>query len=319
MSRPTKIVTVALNPAVDRVIEVPGLRLGGHQRGRLISRTPAGKAVNVARALSALDVPTVVTGFVGEDCFDEYEAFLATGSVRSQLLAVAGRTRENITLVDPTAGVETHIRDAGFTIEASDFDRMKKKLNLLAGPDSLMIFSGSTPPGVTAALFRELIEIVLAKRAVVAVDTSDAALAAVAELPLWLVKPNVEELAALAGHAIDSDGEILRAGRALSKTIHTVVVSCGAAGGYVFVDGSALVGQVDLAGQKPVNTVGCGDCMLAGFVAAHLHGADVREAYRQALAVATAAAVSVNPGEFDPAAVERFARSASVESVTNTP
>jgi 1-phosphofructokinase len=318
MTRPTTIVTVAMNPAVDRVIEVPDFAIGEHQKGRFISRTPAGKGVNVARALASLGVSNIVTGFVGDDCFDAYETFLSGASVQAQLLRVAGRTRENITLIDPNRGVDTHIREAGFEVTPEDLVRLRNKLNLLAGDGALVIFSGSVPPGVSPQAFREIVATVLNTGAGVAVDTSGPALTAVADLPLWLVKPNVAELAELVDRPIIGDAAIVEAGRALSGTMQTVIVSCGAAGGYVFVGASALFGQVDLGARPVVNTVGCGDCLLAAFVAERSKGADVRDAYRQALAVATAAAVSLNPGEFDPAVVKELASRTAVEPVDDS-
>ena len=315
MTNPSTIVTVAMNPAVDRVIEVPNLSLGDHQIGRLVSRTPAGKGVNVARALSALGMSSLVTGFVGDDCFDEYETFLREASVQGQLLRVAGRTRENITLLDPVRGVDTHIRDAGFEITSEDLVRLRNKLNLLAGDGVMVIYSGSLPPGVSPEAFREMVETTLRAGALVVVDTSGPALTAVADLPLQLVKPNVDELALLVDHPISGDDEIIAAGRALSRTIQTVIVSCGSAGGYVFVAESAMLGQVDLGSRPVVNTVGCGDCLLAGFVVERAKGAPVRDAYRRALAVATAAAVNLNPGEFDPAVVDELTARTAVEPV----
>ena len=77
----------------------------------------------------------------------------------------------------------------------------------------------------------------------------------------------------------------------------------------------ALLGQVDLGDRPVVSTVGCGDCLLAGFVAAHTRGRAVRDAYRRALAVATAAAVSAQPGAFDPPTADALYAAASVEPV----
>ena len=59
------IITVTLNPTIDRIIEVPGFMLGGHQHGRLRIREPAGKAVNVSRALSELGITSSAVGWVG--------------------------------------------------------------------------------------------------------------------------------------------------------------------------------------------------------------------------------------------------------------
>ena len=70
------IVTVTLNPTIDRIIEVPGLHVGGHLPGRLRSRLPAGKAVNASRALSTLGVASTAAGWVGQETADLFEQAL---------------------------------------------------------------------------------------------------------------------------------------------------------------------------------------------------------------------------------------------------
>jgi 1-phosphofructokinase family hexose kinase len=244
-----------------------------------------------------------------------YEAALAGKQIQPQFLAVEGRTRENITLLDPVHHTETHVRDAGLPVSAEDTERMLKKLNLLSGPGRLVIFSGSLPPGLEPGRFREMVEVVLGVSARVGLDVPGEALAELADLPAWVIKPNAEELAALAGGAMDSDARILEAGCRLSRRIRVVIVSRGEAGGYAFVDGSALMGQVDVDPARVVSTVGCGDALLAGFVAAQMRGDDVRASYRFALAVASAAAVTAVPGRFSLEEVADFLPRASVEAV----
>ncbi|MFQ6049219.1 MAG: 1-phosphofructokinase family hexose kinase, partial [Phycisphaerae bacterium] len=191
-----QIITVSLNPAIDRIIEVPNFTIGAHQRGRQLSRHPAGKA----------------TGFVGRNEVEQFERFLSSGRTNSQFLAVDGATRENVTIVDPTARQETHIRDVGFVVSQRELTRLKKKLHLICRPTSLVIFSGSMPPGIGAEQFVELVQLCLHAQAKVAVDTSGPALQAVARLSLWLVKPNVAELAEIVGQPIHSDDQIVATG-----------------------------------------------------------------------------------------------------------
>ena len=312
-----KIVTVTLNPAVDRLIEVPNLTLGAHQRGRELLRIPAGKGVNVSRALAALNVPSIATGFVGQGDLADFEASLPTPLLQPQFLAVQGRTRENVTLVDPVNHVETHIRDVGPQITPDDVDRMAKKLNLLAGPDRLVIFSGSLPPGLGPQRLAEMVEVCRAASAAIALDLPGEVLAAIPPAGLWAIKPNVQELGDMLGQPIESDEQLVSAGRKLSADIRAVMVSQADAGGYLFVAGSALMGQADLDPARVVNTVGCGDALLAGFVAGQMRGDEIRASYRFALAVASAAATSPVPGSFTLDQVEELLTRASVEPIQN--
>jgi 1-phosphofructokinase family hexose kinase len=317
------IITVTLNPAIDRVIEVAGFAVGAHQRGRLLDRVPAGKGVNVSRVLASLGVESIATGFVGAEELGFFEHFLAGGpergagpAVRPQLLAVHGHTRENITIIDPKSGIETHIRDLGFKVSPADVDRLRKKLNLLAKPGAVVALCGSLPPGMAIDAAVGLVDLAMAKGASVAVDGSGALLRALADRSLWLLKPNIQELAEAVGRAGDSlsDDDVVTHGRALGENAEVVIVSRGSAGGYLFAEGSVWLGQVSIDAELIRSTVGCGDALLAGFIAARLRGHDPRESYRHALAVATAAALEPAPGCVDPAEVANLLPAASVEA-----
>lgn len=392
------IVTVTLNTAVDRLIEVPDFHVGGHVPGRHLARIPAGKGVNVSRALAILGVPSVATGFVGREQLEDFERSLrpsagrgadaagagdphatanehanaattrdggpattrhadTASTIQPQFLAIDGVTRENITIIDPTACNETHVRDVGAAPTHDDLARLEQKLNLLAHEGTLVIIAGGLPPDVPTDYAVGLIDMLLAKRARVALDASGPLLAAARQRRLWLVKPNAWELAAMwearpkhdpapapgatSGPEPGSDTpapganaparaanasppisdtrgsawtarQIVAAGCDLSRRSHVVMVSQGSAGGYVFSDGTAVAGRVAVDPGLVRSTVGCGDCMLAAFVAARRRGDDVRASFRYALAVASAAALDVMPGTFDPNAIPAMLERTSV-------
>ena len=308
-----RVLTVGLNPAIDRVIEVPGFTIGGHQHGRLRSRSAAGKAANVSRALARLGVRNVAEGFVGAEDIEFFQRDLDSTHTNTRFLPVAGQTRENVTIVDPETNVETHIRDRGFTVTSEDVTRMLDELAQVCRPGQIVVFSGSLPPGMSVEDFRGMVELAGRQGARVAVDTNGPALAALADVPLWLIKPNRDELAELTGRSVEKDDDLVRAASGLSATIGTVLVSCGRAGGYAFVDGCRLTGRVPVDQRRVGSTVGCGDVMLAGFIAASLSGGTVADAHREALAVATASATSLVPGEFTDADLAEFRDAANVE------
>ena len=89
-------------------------------------------------------------------CFRQFarNQFAATGNLaeygcsRSQLLSVHGETRRNITFVDGVTGEHTHVRTTGFPVRQEDFDRLRRKLGLLAGRGTTIVFAGSLPPGI---------------------------------------------------------------------------------------------------------------------------------------------------------------------------
>jgi 1-phosphofructokinase family hexose kinase len=314
--RTPTIVAVALNPAIDRAIEVPGLCVGGHLRGRLLSIQPAGKAVNVARLLGTLDTRCVLTGFVGEADRDRFERSFEKMPVRVEMFDVPGATRENITLVDPDRGVETHVRDVGFAVSPDDVQRLRKKLHILAGKGNIVVFAGSLNPGLDAAAFADLLDVCRRRGASVAVDTSGPGLEAVRKARgLWLVKPNQVELSELAGRPVDGDAAVRAAAESLRGRVDRVVVTLGADGALLFCREGVWRARPNAEPDAVITTVGSGDALLAGFIHAHALGKPPADCLRWGVACGTAATLQLKTGEVNPYDVQACLERVEVKAV----
>lgn len=292
-------ITITLNTALDLVYEVSHLQLGAHQVGRQVRRLAAGKGVNVARALARLNVPALATGFVGRDAADYFRDQLRAADIASRFVPVAGRTRENVTLLDPVSQTETHVRDQGFTVTADDLSHLQQLLVNHCHTDTPLLFCGSLPPGMDAAALRRLVATCIAGGARVAVDSGGATLRALRDAGLWLIKPNRDELAELVGADIRDDDDLLQQARTLTPHYAEVLISCGGAGALIAVGDTVHRARLTQPLEHVQSTVGCGDTLTAGYVAARLAGSPPPEALRHAVAAASAAAESSTPGEFD--------------------
>ncbi|MBM4017639.1 MAG: 1-phosphofructokinase family hexose kinase [Planctomycetes bacterium] len=311
------IVAVALNPALDRILHVPDLAVGGHVRGRLVSVQPAGKAVNVARLLGHLGVPCILTGLVGEDDRDRFVKSFAKTPVRVEMFEVRAPTRENITLIDPgRGGLETHIRDVGFTVTEEDLERLTKKLSILAVKGAYVIVAGSLPGGVAADTFADILAVCRAKGAFVAVDSSGPGLAALRKArDLWLIKPNRQELAELAGKPAETEADIRAAVKPLLRRIDNVVVTLGAEGAYLFCREGAWRAAPHVEHQEVVKTVGSGDALMAGFVSCHASRKRPPECLRYGVACGTAATFQTRAGDVNPYDVKACLEKAELAAV----
>ncbi len=331
------IVAVALNASFDRVLQVPDLTPGAHVQGRLVSIQPAGKGVNVARLLGLLGTPCILTGFVGEGDGGRFERSFAGSPVRVEMFEGRGATRENITLIDPARGTETHIRDAGFPLAADDLSRLERQLESLVAPDAYVVFAGSLPPGMEPEAFARLIGLCQDRGARVAVDSSGPGLEAIRQVSpfdfaqgglgkveargLWLIKPNREELAELArllrggspsqgerggsphpprDNAIRSDADLRAVAAPLLEHIDVVAVTLGADGACLFTRKGAWRARLRYAGRKVVKTVGAGDAFLAGFIHSHAAGRPASDCLRYAVACGTASTYQVRAGGGQP-------------------
>jgi 1-phosphofructokinase len=310
---PPPIISVSLNPAVDRILEVPGLTIGGHVRGRLLEIQPAGKAVNVARILGTLGMPCILTGFVGAGERDHFRRSFEKTPVRLEMFEGREPTRENITLIDPEQNIETHIRDIGFSLSEDELERLAKKLYILSTPGAYVVFAGSLPPAMEAHALRKLLAVCRDRQVRLVLDSSGPGLEPLRSgEPLWLVKPNRNELGELVGLEAASEDQVQTAALALRKHVENVVVTAGEEGAYLFSAEGAWHARPNDDPAAVVNTVGCGDALLAGFIHAHASGSDLAECLRCGVAVGTAATRKVRAGVVDLADVEACYRRADV-------
>lgn len=317
------IVTVTLNPAVDRVLEAPEFEVGKHVRARRIALFPAGKGVNVSRALSVLGRRSIATGFVGKNelhMFEEHLERAGKGAAVSQFLVVRARTRDNTTVIDPVNETETHIIDEGFAVLPDDVQRISSKLAMLAREDVYMVFAGSLPPGMSAEALMAMIRRSVEQGARVIVDLSGAALDAISGQRVWCCKLNEEELAqAAGGTSLDSDEAFFTAGRSLLVNnggwLDVVLASRGVQGAALFTAGAEFTGKVGVHPGRILTSVGCGDALLAGALDGHVRTGNWREALREGLAVATANAVVEEAGALRLEDIEEFRQAAIIEPI----
>lgn len=314
MREKARIVTVTLNPAIDRVIIIEELKIGEAQVGQTVLRVPGGKGVNVSHALAAMNVPTIATGFLGADNRVDFLPLLSNPMIGDQFISMPGRTRENITLADPR-GVDTHIRDRGLAVDAKALQQMRDLLSELATRNNVVVFSGSIPPGMGGEDFATLVDICLDGGARVAVDTSGPAIHAIREKKLWILAPNHHELEELVEKKLPSEREQVAAAKSLLKRIEIVLLSCGKQGAYLLGKNLTCRARVPINPEWVRNTVGCGDVLLAAFLGGLWRKQTPREAF--VLAIATAAASAAHPATatWDDPVLEELLTSVNVQDV----
>jgi 1-phosphofructokinase len=263
------IITVTLNPSLDRTIEVAELARGSMVRATSTRLDPGGKGVNVARALAAHGIETSAVVPLGGTTGAEITALLQREGIDVCAVPVHGSTRSNVSLVEPD-GTVTKINEPGAELTADDLDDVVRGVLSIADGADWVVACGSLPPGVPADFYARLGKLVPVR---FAVDTSGPALAAAVEAGPALVKPNRSELAELVGFPIESTADAVRAASEVRASgVDAVLASLGADGA-VLVDGQG-VRHGDCPVDRTRSAVGAGDAMLAGFLAAGVTGRD---------------------------------------------
>lgn len=324
------IITVGFNPAIDRILECRDFHIGGHQQARQIARLAAGKAANVNRALAQLGVDSIATGFVGANELQFFhEQLMAAGPEKGgggcilcRFVEVGSATRENITILDPDrhgkGGGETHLRDRGLSVTSEETCLLAQKLlheldvNTAAPPASpsdpnIVVFAGSLCEGCRPDYFASLLDQCIAKGTKVVVDSSGESLRVAATRNLWLLKPNLEEFRQLVGREVpNTAAAICDAAAPCLKNIQNLLISRGPMGALLITPTGTWSGHLaNNSLATPIRTVGCGDHLLAGYLAALTTTNHPPEAaFATALAVATARALSPRMDECDLSLIE---------------
>ncbi|AWN49669.1 1-phosphofructokinase [Methylobacterium terrae] len=285
----TRVLTLTLNPAIDRTVTLDRLEPGAVHRARAVRDDAGGKGVNVASCLADWGVPVTATGVLGAGNAAAFEALFSAKGIDDRCVWVPGETRTNLKLVDPAGTTDVNL--PGLTLDPATLRAIRAVLAEAAGPDTLVVLAGSLPAGVEAGLYAELTAELKERGARVLLDASGPPLAAAlaARVLPDAVKPNRHELEEWAGRPLPALADVVAAARELVRRgIPLVAVSLGAEGA-VFVRGRgtrdealhALAPATDVA-----STVGAGDALVAGLVAGLCADRSLADTARLALAFA---------------------------------
>ncbi|MBJ7288424.1 1-phosphofructokinase family hexose kinase [Williamsia sp.] len=294
------IVTVTANPSVDRTVTLPGPLVRGSVTRALASRAePGGKGVNVSRAVQMAGVAT--TALLPARSGDPLLSGLDAVGLRYRTVDVAADVRSNLTVTEPD-GTTTKLNLPGNPMTPADLSALTTLIVESAATATWVALCGSLPPGVPDSWYADLASLLAPLSCRVAVDTSGAPLhairAAMPDVAVDLIKPNVEELCEMTGADLEllersadagDFGPTLDTARSLQQLAGcAVLATLGAAGALlVTAEGGWLATPPPIV---PVSTVGAGDATLAGYLLATGDEATPAERLRRAVAYGSAAA-----------------------------
>lgn len=258
------IVTITLNPSLDRTLDVDRLERGSVLRTSAPTIEAGGKGVNVTRALSANGIPSIAVLPVGGGEGAELSQLLELAGVSARLVPVSGRTRSNITICEAD-GTVTKLNEPGPPIAADEFEALISVVSSAVSAGDWVLISGSVPPEFTSQQVSALADSLTGRNVSLAIDTSgDALVASLAARPR-LIKPNRAELAEISGRELRSISEVIDAAKGVrDRGVEIVLVSLGADGAVLVGPDEVIVGESHV--DHPRSTVGAGDSFLAGFL-----------------------------------------------------
>jgi 6-phosphofructokinase 2 len=288
-----QIVTVTVNPALDKSTAVRQLVAERKLPCRPPRIEPGGGGINVARAIRRLGGEATALWSRGGPMGQLAGRLLENEGVPHQAIPIAGETRENFIVYEETSEQQYRFGMPGPHLEQDDLDRWIEAIDGLAPPPEYVIASGSLPPGTPTDFYGRIVGRLPSSCRVI-VDTKQEPLREAADRGIYLIKPNLRELAGLTGERPGDEQAIERQARMLvdQGKVQVVVVSLGS-GGAMLVTADTVAHL--RSPTVPIRSkVGAGDSMVAGIVLSLARGKSVCQA--AAFGVAAGAAAVMTPG-----------------------
>jgi 1-phosphofructokinase family hexose kinase len=315
------IVTVTLNAAIDRTLVVPNFLPGHRHRASFGFPSAGGKGINVARALKRLGAPVVATGLAGGRTGTLLVEELTNEGILNDFVRIRHESRTSIAVLDPTSNAYTEIYEWGPEVGDEELEILREKITYLAQRAEFVVLAGSLPRGVDTGIYGDLVRELNRGQLLAVVDAEGESLSQAVEAEPYLVSPNQQEAEALVGHEF-VDEEDLAAGldEIASLGARNVVITLPT-GCYALLreDRTELRVRAVSPQMEAVSTVGAGDTLLAGFLAARVGGKSFEDAVRAAVAAGAASVLEAGPGRFDPREASRLTSLVQLERIEHVP
>jgi len=290
----SSIVTLTLNPAIDKNTTVDRVVAEDKLRCEAPSREPGGGGINVSRVVHRLGGSSTAVYTSGGPTGAILEGLLDDEGLTHTPLHTDDWTRENLIVSETSTDRQFRFGMPGPTLSAEEVETCLDALRGLDPAPDYFVVSGSLPPGVPDDTYAAVAEAAHTLGARPILDTSGAALRRATEAGWYLLKPNLRELEQLAERSLHSEPEQRDAARGFIERgwCEVVVLSMGAAGALLITaDRTEHVRSPTV----PIESrVGAGDSMVAGLALALARDLDLSAAVR--FGVAAGAAAVMTPG-----------------------
>lgn len=301
------IITVTLNPAVDKTVTVGKLCPGELNKVCSSREDAGGKGINVSKTIKSLGGKSIATGFLGGLPGDGIARTLKELEIEADFVQIGGQTRTNLKIADAD-GCVTEVNEPGPVVSTTECERLEEKLRERIASGDMVILSGSLPKGIPADFYGKLTEMIKALGASVFVDADGEAFVHAVDAKPDVMKPNLAELERY--FSKEADGMMqteettlqraTRLGRILrARGVGEVLVSLGSEGAvFLCKEGDYYVPALSVLVKS---TVGAGDAMVAAYAYAKEQGMPVEERIRLCMAVSAGAVTTegTNPADFE--------------------
>ncbi len=289
------IVTVTLNPTIDKSASVSHVVPERKLRCKSPRYEPGGGGLNVSRAIRKLGGESKAVYLSGGLQGKRLQHLLDKEGLDHRPTEIEEWTRENLIVYEESTGQQYRFGMPGPNVSEKEWRGFLDELSALGNKPDYLVASGSLPRGIPEDFYARLARKCKKEDIRLILDTSGKALSLAVEEGVFLVKPNVDELKALAGRDdFEDESRLEEVARGLVRDGKNQVVatSLGAAGAMLVWDGKCERLRAPTVSIK--SKVGAGDSMVAGIVLSLARGKSILESVW--FGVAAGAAAVMTPG-----------------------
>jgi 1-phosphofructokinase family hexose kinase len=282
------ILTVTINPSVDRNIQVD--RLVFEDRAYILARSDSagGRGMNASRVLDSFGAKTLAIVTSGGASGQRLEKLAAKSGFPVKVVPIHNQSRVNLTITDKQ-GLALRLNERGPLIKPEELKRVEKAVASRLESATWLMLCGSVPPGVSTDFYTKLIRLAREHKVKTLLDTDGDALLRGIEAGPSIVSPNQPEAERLLNRALITRVQFLEAAaRIKAMGPEAVMLSLGGRG-VVAVNENQLL-EVIPPRTDAVSPLGAGDALAAAYVWAATKKKDFADCVRWAVAAGTASA-----------------------------
>lgn len=299
------ILTVTMNPAIDKIYIVDNYKLGEVHRPSAMIASPGGKGLNVARVAKLMGENVGATGPLGGGNGAYIRKGIESLGIESLFCDIDGESRICINVTDVVNQQCTEVLEEGPTLTEAEADRQLTLFADLMDQVDVVTISGSMAKGLPVDFYGKLIEAASEKGVKTLLDSSGEAFVAGLKATPYAIKPNEDEIIKVYDGQVESMEGKIEAIRFFKKEgIELPIISMGEDGSLAGL--SDGIYKVTIPQVSVVNTVGSGDSFIAGLAVAMQRGMNEIDQLKMATACGTANTQYAQTGFVEPKVVEKY-------------
>jgi 1-phosphofructokinase family hexose kinase len=282
------IVTLTVNPAIDRTITVE--RLVFEDRAYITSShdSAGGRGINAACVIHSFGGEAMAIVPFGGKSGASFKDFLTNCGFKLVVVPVRHDVRRNLIITDQQ-GLTLKLNEFGGRLDKTELASIEKVIRSKLNQASWFMLCGSLPPGVPASFYARLITLAREGGVKTLLDTDGEALEAGVKAKPTVVTPNQQEAERLLGTALLTQTHFVEAAARIQRMgPEGVILSLGNRGAVGVFDRELL--EAVPPRVNAIAPIGAGDALAAAYTWAMERNNNFRDALRWGVAAGTASA-----------------------------